>query len=199
MALYLLEARQGLSYTNCNYDTPFDLPQGQVATELYDFHFETVAAGLDAQPFSIAPLPDARIQLTEKKFGLSIISKDGEQSPLIEGTPQAYSDTRLVGPRQGWGQGWLFDVAPHPEYAENGWIYIHFGDRCEGCTDMSRLSGHPVSMNKIVRGCIKAGKWVDEEVIYEADISFYHGVTNIAGGGPFAVPGCFELYYLRWI
>jgi glucose/arabinose dehydrogenase/mono/diheme cytochrome c family protein len=195
MALYLLEARQGLSYTNYNYDTPFDLPQGLITTELYDFRFETVATGLDAQPFSIAPLPDGRILLTEKKFGLSIISNDGEQSPLIEGTPKAYSNTRLVNPGQEWGQGWMFDVAPHPEYAENGWIYIHFGDRCEGCADMSRGAGHTVSMNKIVRGRIKEGKWVDEQVIYEADISFYRGVTNIARGGRLAFDGAGHIFF----
>ena len=50
-------------------------------------------------------------------------------------------------------------------------------------------------MNKIVRGRIRSGKWVDEEVIYQADMSFYHGVTNIARGGRLAFDGAGHLFF----
>ena len=28
------------------------------------------------------------------------------------------------------GLGWILDVALHPNYEQNGWVYIQFGDRC---------------------------------------------------------------------
>jgi glucose/arabinose dehydrogenase len=189
MALYISETRSGLNYANFNYDTAFTTPLGEIETEHHTFSLETVIDGLDPLPYSIAPLPDGRILLTEKKRGLSIISRDGEQSALIEGTPQTFDDTFILSVKQEWGWGWMLDVAIHPNYEENGWVYIHFGDRCSDCNEISRSLNSIVSMNKLIRGRIKDGKWLDEEVVWQSAIKFYGVVPDIAAGGRISFDG----------
>ena len=189
LALYIGEQRANLNYADFNYNAPFELPQGVIKTELHDFVFETVISGLDPLPFSIAPLPDGQIILVEKKLGMSIISAEGVQSELISGTPKTFADTYILSMEQEWGNGWMMEVALHPDYAVNGWIYMQYGDRCEDCNRMSREMGRPVSMNKLIRGRIKDGAWVDQEVIWQSPIEFYGPLTDLAGGGRIAFDG----------
>ena len=153
LALYVAEQRQGTTILDKNDKIEVVLPAGPVSSERHDFIVETVAEGLDAMPFGIAPLPDGRILLTERMYGLRIVNTDGSLSDYIEGTPPVYDDAgSFLGQVQ--GLGWMLDVAIHPDYAENGWIYLHHTDRCSDCNDLSRRSGGPVSMNRIVRGRI---------------------------------------------
>ena len=154
--------RSGFNYTDFRYSNAFVIPEGDIESEEHAFHLETVINDLDPQSFSIAPLPDGRILLTEKKLGLSIVSTDGLQSALIQGTPKTYADTYIPVLEQEWGLGWMLDVAVHPEYENNKWVYIHFGDRCSECNEFSRNVDRPVSMNKLIRGRIQDGKWVEQ-------------------------------------
>ncbi len=183
LAMFIAETRAGLSYEDFNYDTEFKVPEGTIETEHHAFRFDVLIDDLDAQPFSIAPLPDGSLLLTEKKFGLRVISANGEKSPYIEGTPEAYDDTWILTVKQEWGYGWLLDVKPHPNYEENGWIYLQFGDRCSDCNTLSRATKSPVSLNKVVRARIRDGQWVDEEVIWQGDIEHYGNVPDIGAGG----------------
>jgi glucose/arabinose dehydrogenase/cytochrome c5 len=187
LAIYISEQRANFGYTNFNIGTPLEIPTGVLESEEHDFRIETVAAGLDPLPFSIAPLPDGRILLTEKTRGLSIISRDGVQSELIRGTPTAHDDGfEVPGILLTFGLGWLMDVVPHPDYADNGWIYLQYGERCTDCNAASRTSGRPVSMNVVVRGRIKDGAWVDQETIFKPDIETYTGLPDMAAGGRLA-------------
>jgi glucose/arabinose dehydrogenase len=136
-------------------------------------------------PFAIAPLPDGRILLSERMRGLSIISREGEKSAPIKGTPPVYDDSGIfLGQVQ--GIGWMLDVGIHPQFEENGWIYIHHTDRCSDCNDLSRRGNQPVSMNRLVRGRIKDGEWVDKEIIWQADIEAYTNTSDLAAGGRIA-------------
>ena len=85
------------------------------------------------------------------------------------------------------GVGWLMDVALHPDFAENGWIYLHHTERCSACgseaskqnPDLARRN----SRNVLVRGRIRDGRWVDEERIWQAptfDVSSWGDA--VAGG-----------------
>ncbi len=182
MAIFISEQRQGTNLSDFRYNAPLEIPSGVVESEHHAFSIETVIDGLDPLPFSIEPLPDGRLLLSEKRRGLSIISKNGEQSDPIQGAPKAYADSfNFVG--QPMGLGWMMDVALHPDYAENGWIYIQFGNRCAGCNTLSRQSGQDVSMNKLVRGRIRDGAWVDEEVLWKANFEHYTIMPEIATGG----------------
>lgn len=194
LALFITETRANVNYSDFNYDTPIQIPEGVVESELVSFRIETINANLDAQPFSIAPLPDGSILLTEKKFGVRVISPDGEKSEYLEGTPQAYSDTYKIAVDQEWGIGWLFDIKPHPNYEDNGWIYLFFGDRCSDCNELSRETQQDVAMNKLVRGRISDGRWIDQETIWEANIEHYTAFTDVAAGGRIAFDDRGHLY-----
>jgi glucose/arabinose dehydrogenase len=174
LAILIVERREGYDQQEFNLDVPLVIPADPVESEQHAFRIETVASDLHPWPFSIAPLPDGRILLTEKTRGLSIISRDGEQSELIEGTPPTHEDG-ILGPRAlVYGSGWMLDVALHPDYEENGWIYLHFGDRCDTCD---------TSMNKVIRGRIADGRWIDEETIWSADPASYNETPETGAGG----------------
>jgi len=182
MALYVAEQRQGTTILDKNDKIDVALPEAPVQSERHDFVVETIAEGLDAMPFGIAPLPDGRILLTERMRGLRIVNTDGSLSDYIEGTPPAYDDAgSFLGQVQ--GLGWMLDVALHPDYVDNGWIYLHHTDRCSDCNELARRSKGPVSMNRIVRGRIQDGRWIDEEVIWAAGIESYTNTSDLAAGG----------------
>ncbi|MFT4562974.1 MAG: glucose/arabinose dehydrogenase/cytochrome c553 [Gammaproteobacteria bacterium] len=183
IALYISETRLGMNYGDFKYDAEFVVPKGVIKTEKNAFEFETVIDGIDALPFSIEPLPDGRVLLTEKKLGLSIVSAEGKQSTYIEGTPPVYADSYVFAVKQEWGNGWYFDVALHPNYEQNGWIYLQYGDRCSDCNEASRRFKLPVSMNTLIRGRIKDGRWIDEEMIWKNALEFYAPGPDLGAGG----------------
>jgi glucose/arabinose dehydrogenase len=182
LALYVAEQRQGTTILDKRADIPLSIPPGTVHSERHDFRIETVATGIDPMPFSIAPLPDGRILLSERMRGLSIITRDGSKSALVRGTPPVYADSgEFLGQVQ--GVGWMLDVAIHPQYRDNGWIYLHHTDRCSDCNGLSRRAQRPVSMNRLVRGRIRDGEWLDQEIIWQADIATYTDTSDLAAGG----------------
>jgi glucose/arabinose dehydrogenase len=185
LALYVAEQRQGTTILDKRADIPLIITEGVVTTEKHRFRIERIAEGLDPMPFSIEPLPDGRILVSERMRGLSIITPGGDKFGPIEGTPRVYDDSGIfLG--QVMGLGWMLDVAIHPDYEKNGWIYIHHTDRCSDCNDLSRRGSQPVSMNRLVRGRIAGNSWVDEEIIWQADIDTYTNTSDLAAGGRIA-------------
>jgi glucose/arabinose dehydrogenase len=185
LALYVAEQRQGTTILDKRDNIPLTIPTDTIRGERHAFRIEVITAGLDPMPFAIEPLPDGRILLSERMRGLRIISPDGEKSEYIKGTPAVYDDSGMfLG--QVRGLGWMLDVALHPRHAENGWIYIHHTDRCDDCNNLSRRGQRPVSMNRLVRGRIKDGKWIDQEIIWQAEIETYSMTTDLAAGGRIA-------------
>ena len=81
----------------------------------------TVTKGLN-QPFSMAFLPDGRILVTERGGTLRIV-KNGVLDPTpVEGVPQV----------QAQGLAGLMDLALHPRFAENGYVYLTYHKRPAG-------------------------------------------------------------------
>jgi aldose sugar dehydrogenase len=195
LAIYIAEQRSELTYTDFKVATPPALPLGNIASELHGFRVEIVATGLDPLTFSIAPLTDGSILVTEKQHGIRVVSPEGIVSDLVQGTPQGYEDGFQV-PEflLTYGLGWFLDVAPHPDHAQNGWIYLHYGDRCSDCNEAARTSGRPVSMNKLIRGRINDGHWVDEQVIWSADIETYTMMPDMTAGGRIAFDDAGHVY-----
>jgi aldose sugar dehydrogenase len=144
---------------------------GVHATKLASFRIEEyVASGL-ATPWAIEFFPQGGAIITERAGGLRLF-KDGALSAPVTGTPQVYAQ----------GQGGLLDVALHPDYATNGWIYLSFSDPRGGA------DGRTVAFTKVVRGRIKDGAWTDQETIFAADPEHYlggdiHFGSRIAFGG----------------
>jgi len=74
------------------------------------------------EPWSMAFLPDGRMLVTEKKGRLTIVTQDGSKSRAVAGLPDvAYG-----------GQGGLGDVALHPDFDDNGMIYISYAESGNG-------------------------------------------------------------------
>lgn len=113
-------------------------PLAQVATQEHRVRVVTVTAGLE-HPWSVAFLPDGRMLVTERRGRLRVIGKDGTLDPRpVEGLPR-------VDPQ---GQGGLLDVAVHPDFARNGWIYWTYAQRDaagQNGTELARgrLAGGP--------------------------------------------------------
>ncbi|MBK7948319.1 MAG: PQQ-dependent sugar dehydrogenase [Deltaproteobacteria bacterium] len=181
LAVFLLEKREGdRGEKGLGIGAPPVIPTGTLHSKLHDFKIRTIRGGFD-EPYSIAPLPDGRILVTEKMGGLSIVSADGSSSTRVTGTPKIYTDSVLRGSTYA-GMGWMHEVALHPDYAKNGWIYLTYGDRCEQCNTASRETGRPVVMIKLVRGKLAGNAWVDQQTIWEADKELYQdGLENGAG------------------
>src|SRR5690606_14977038 len=69
LALYVAQRRQGTTILDKRDGIPLDIPEGILRGEKHAFRIDTVATGLDAMPFSIAPLPDGRILVSERMRG----------------------------------------------------------------------------------------------------------------------------------
>lgn len=196
LAILISEKRSDLAYTDFNIATPPKIPEGAIKSEKESFRIETVATGIDPLPYSIAPLRDGSLLLTEKTRGLTLISRDGKQSGLIRGTPKAHDDGfEVPGILLVFGQGYLLDVAPHPDYEKNGWIYLHYTDRCSDCNAASRQSKRPVSMNAVIRGRLRNGEWVDQQSIWRADMEHYTAMPDMAAGGRLAFDGKGHVFF----
>jgi len=191
IAIFISEERANTTFADFRIETPLVIPEGVISTTAHDFRLEFVAGGLDPLPYAIAPLPDGRILVTEKTRGLTVVSAKGEQSDLVPGAPLGHGGAVQFGPLQ-YGNGWALDVALHPDYADNGWIYMSYGDRCEDC-DAARRRG-PASMTKLVRGRLRDGTWRDQETVFEVDKAFYDAATDMATGGRICFDGAGHVF-----
>ncbi len=98
-------------------DTGGDVHQ----TEELNFVVETVVSGLGV-PWGMAFLPDGKVLITERDGALRIV-EDGElRSEPISGTPEVVAQ----------GQGGLLDIELHPDYENNGWIYLSYSKPGDG-------------------------------------------------------------------
>jgi glucose/arabinose dehydrogenase len=113
----------------------------------YRFIVEPVVDGLEI-PWALAFDNNGRGLVTERPGRLRWL-EDGVLSEPIEGIPEVLHH----------GQGGLMDVAFHPDYDENGWIYLVF---TEGI-------GNNRGMTSVVRGRIEGQVWQDQETIYRTE------------------------------
>jgi len=189
LAIYVGERRMGQAFTNFQFDREMVIPSTIQSSDEHSFSIETVIDGLDPLIFSIEPLPDGTLLVSEKERGLSIVSRDGTQSDLIEGTPATGGSFDVMGIQ--YGSGWHLDVAAHPEYEDNGWIYLHYTELCaERCNDLFNRS----SMNRVDRGRIVDGKWQDVETIWQAPLRFYSSTPDTGAGGRIAFDDSGHVY-----
>ena len=145
-------------------DFPKPSPDTVTKTELHDYRIETLVEGGLKNPWAIAFLPDGRKLVTEKSGQLRFITAEGKLDPkIIEGIPPVIEHS----------QGGLMEVAAHPDYANNGWVYLGLSDgtreKREGGKDEVRC------ITAVVRGKIKGHKWTEQEWIYRPDPKFRSG------------------------
>lgn len=186
LALYVSERRQGYMPTAASYH--FVPQDGQThSSQHYGFTAERVT-DLESRPYSLAVLPDGRVLVTEKTRGLSII-ENGAQGALIDGTPEVWNTVFSV--QGAWlNLGIMLDVALHPDYANNGWVYFSHTDRC--WADCGSIV--PVTMVRVLRGRIIDGQWRDEEIIWSVHRDHYTPVPDGVAAGRLAFDKSGHLY-----
>ncbi|WP_376695378.1 PQQ-dependent sugar dehydrogenase [Wenzhouxiangella sp. EGI_FJ10305] len=111
------------------------------------FKVESFAGGLE-HPWSLVFLPDGRALVTERPGRLRITDADGRllEEP-VEGLPEVYADS----------QGGLMGLALHPDYDDNGWIYL------------TLAHGAPsANATRVVRGRLADGRWTDGQTLFTA-------------------------------
>ena len=81
-------------------------------TQEYKVKAIKVVEGL-YHPWGMAFLPDGRLLITERRGTMRLVDNGTLLAASVEGIPRATEH----------GQGGLLDLALHPRYAENGWIY----------------------------------------------------------------------------
>ncbi|MCB2221981.1 MAG: PQQ-dependent sugar dehydrogenase [Bacteroidetes bacterium] len=115
----------------------------------FKFILEKVASGLEI-PWGMAFLPDGSMLITEKKGTLIHLTKDGTKIK-IRNVPVVISR----------GQGGMLDMELHPDYTENGWIYLSY-------SAFREERGDVLSTTAVSRYRLQDDELVDEELIFEA-------------------------------
>ncbi|MCP5545130.1 MAG: PQQ-dependent sugar dehydrogenase [Akkermansiaceae bacterium] len=142
---------------------PVPSPDKVTKTELHDYKIETLVKDGLKNPWAIAFLPDGRRLVTEKAGRLRYVNADGTLDPqVIEGTPPTIEH----------GQGGLMEVALHPDFAKNGWVYLGLSD---GTREKRKGKDEVRCITAVVRGRIKDHRWTDQEWILRPDEKFRSG------------------------
>ena len=123
-----------------------DVPDPIEAQSSDKYSYEMVVSDLSI-PWGFTFLPDKSMLITEKN-GDIIHFKDGEKT-MIQGGPEVYDR----------GQGGLLDVALHPDYENNGWIYLTYASK-EGDGNGGNTA--------LMRAKLNGNQLTEKEVLYKA-------------------------------
>lgn len=172
-----------VDYIIASQDRPLASPRPFpefIETEDYKVRVEPlVTEGFASDPWAIEFVDAHRALITERRQGLRWMV-DGELDPQpIEGIPTAAHS----------GVEGMLDLALHPDYSKNGWVYIAYVHPL-GDPD----SPETRSMTRLIRGRVVGHRWVDQEDIFRAPDDLHMAPTG--GGGSrilFHSDGC--LYF----
>lgn len=153
--------RQAAEFAAGRIAPPPAPPAEAIESQLHSFRIETLVEGLE-RPWGFAFLPDGRILVTERPGRLRVIENGRLLPAPITGLPPIYV-------RQ---DGGLLDVIAHPDFANNGWIYLAYTEA--GPVERT-------SMTVVIRGRIREDRWTDQETIFRADPKFYNTDTSHYG------------------
>lgn len=117
-------------------------------SEKVKFRVDTIVSGLNV-PWGLAFLPNGDLLITEKSGKLYHYSK-GILSDTISGLPTLIS----------FGQGGLMDIAVHPNYKDNGWIYMTYSK--------PETAGKRMANTAVCRAKLKGNTLVNVEELFVA-------------------------------
>ncbi len=115
----------------------------RIESEEATFRVVQMAEGLE-HPWAVTWLPDGAMLITERPGRLNLM-QNGEITE-ISGLPAI----------EARGQGGMLDVALHPEYDDNGWIYFTYSAPGDGGTSTA-----------LARAQLSGTELTDLEVLYE--------------------------------
>ena len=115
-------------------------------SEQHRFRVVTLVRGLE-HPWGLAFLPDGDMLVTERPGNLLRIDAASRERRTIRGLPEIAAH----------GQGGLLDVALHPQFETNRWIYLSFAAEGEGGIG-----------TEVARARLRGERLEDVEVIFRA-------------------------------
>ena len=110
---------------------------------------DTIAGDMQS-PWGLAQLPDGNFLITDVSGVLYLVDQHRNKT-VIKNTPTVLDE----------GQGGLLDIALHPDYANNGWVYISY-------SKFKKEGGSTMTTTAIMRGKIKGQAFTDQQEIFEA-------------------------------
>ncbi len=149
LVIYIQEQEQ--AYQSEQLDSKLAATSGVFSAQGETFELQTLAE-LDGVLWSLAFLPDGSALITARE-GQLWHYRDGALTE-IEGLPEVWAR----------GQGGLLEVGVHPDYSENGWVYLSFSQS----TDRE-----DAAMTAVVRGRIKEGQWREQQTLFSTDADLH--------------------------
>lgn len=124
--------------------------ESQTSEQNPEITTETVVTGIDV-PWGMTWLPDGAMLVTNRSGELRMVTDGQLVEEPIEGVPDVWAR----------GQGGLLDIALHPDYEQNGWIYITYsspegGEGANTALMRAKLNDSRTSL-------------VNQEVLYKAE------------------------------
>ncbi len=118
-----------------------------------DYTIETVVSSdhIDV-PWGIAWLPDGDMLITERSGEILLFSNGEVANASLDGVPEVWDES----------QGGLLDIELHPDYEDNGWIYITYSSM-EGSGEGANTALMRAKLNEDRSGL------TDQEILYKAE------------------------------
>ena len=130
--------------------------------EIGPFRAETVARF--NEPWAFSFLPDGRVLVSERPGTLKLLDPASGQAGDVAGVPEV-----VYG-----GQGGFGDVVPHPQFADNGLVYVSYAEAGDGDT-----AGGVVARARLATDDAGGGRLEDLAVIWRQ-------VPKVSGRGHYA-------------
>jgi glucose/arabinose dehydrogenase len=111
------------TWTSCGPKAPVIDETFATQTEKLLIKVDTLHSGFE-NPWGMTWLPDGTLLVTERKGEVLVFKEDKFTGEKIQGLPPVHNVN----------QAGLLDIAVHPNYAENGWIYISYAKHFEDST-----------------------------------------------------------------
>ncbi|GEM_PF-39329 len=137
---------QGIKETK-TYDFSSIVTPTYYETQYFNLKIDTVVSDIEI-PWGLKVTEDGTIYFTERKGTLKVKHPDGSVV-TIKNTPKVKNQ----------GQGGMLDVALHPNFSENNWIYLSYSKVNEKDRQLSTTS--------VVRGKIVEDRFTEVEEVFE--------------------------------
>ncbi|HEY8387038.1 MAG TPA: PQQ-dependent sugar dehydrogenase [Parasegetibacter sp.] len=118
-----------------------------IQSEKLNFRLHVIETGLSI-PWGMEFMPNGDILISEKSGTIHVLRNEKLLDQQIKGVPKVYNR----------GQGGLFDIELHPDYKNNGWIYISYA-----APDPGGNGG----ITYVMRARLKDFELVDQEIIFK--------------------------------
>jgi aldose sugar dehydrogenase len=118
----------------------------EISTEYRTFELVRIADGLE-NPWAVALLPDGRMLVSERPGRVQLV----ENGTLTEvtGVPEVRAQN----------QGGMLDLVPHPDFEQNGWIYMTWSKEVDADRTVPALG----------RARLEGDTFVDPEELFESN------------------------------